>query len=118
MNFPAEIFCISPRALSRCRPCRASRRHKPTRAGRYAGLLALQVAKHIGFRPWLLAPLAMGAACGRGGRAVGSMHIIVLTPAVGFFPSAGALCFAGTERSVCCPTGMQRQLSPAPGIDP
>jgi len=34
MKLPAATFCISPPALRRCRPCRASRGRKPTRRGR------------------------------------------------------------------------------------
>src|SRR5439155_24395604 len=34
MRSAVEIFCIWPRALPRCRPCRASRGRKPIRRGR------------------------------------------------------------------------------------
>ena len=33
---PPQIFCVSPRALPRCRPCRASHGRKPIRRGRCA----------------------------------------------------------------------------------
>ena len=41
MKLPRRNFSIWPRALPRCRRCRASHGRKPIRRGRYASLLAM-----------------------------------------------------------------------------
>ena len=43
----ADNFCIWPRALPRCRPCRASRGRKPIRRGRCASSSALPPGRRI-----------------------------------------------------------------------
>ena len=44
MNLPhRDSFCISPRALPRCRLCHASRGRKPIRHGRFASSLLLRL---------------------------------------------------------------------------